>query len=110
VILGHRIEELSRIFHHAPCYIEILSIITAVRHLPRYTERDPERVAERQRERGNQEGLQALMLSVERWPLLSTRMSAFNGSVGDAPSFNLLDNLLSQQVYRLAFWRVARTR
>jgi (1->4)-alpha-D-glucan 1-alpha-D-glucosylmutase len=32
---------------------------------------------------------------------------AFNGTVGDPRSFDLLDALLDAQAYRLAFWRVA---
>ena len=31
----------------------------------------------------------------------------FNGAKGKAESFNLLDDLLSQQVFRLSFWKVA---
>ncbi|MBF0549849.1 MAG: malto-oligosyltrehalose synthase [Deltaproteobacteria bacterium] len=31
----------------------------------------------------------------------------FNGQKGNAESFNLLDDLLSQQVFRLSFWKVA---
>jgi (1->4)-alpha-D-glucan 1-alpha-D-glucosylmutase len=31
----------------------------------------------------------------------------FNGAKGKVESFNLLDDLLSQQVFRLAFWKVA---
>src|SRR5262249_48445344 len=31
----------------------------------------------------------------------------FNGKPGDPHSFDLLDGLLDEQVYRLAFWRVA---
>ncbi len=31
----------------------------------------------------------------------------FNGEKGKAESFNLLDDLLSQQVFRLSFWKVA---
>ena len=34
-------------------------------------------------------------------------MQAFNGEKGKAASFNLLDDLLSQQVFRLSFWKVA---
>jgi (1->4)-alpha-D-glucan 1-alpha-D-glucosylmutase len=34
----------------------------------------------------------------------------FNGTRGDPRSFDLLDDLLQQQAYRLAFWRVATER
>jgi (1->4)-alpha-D-glucan 1-alpha-D-glucosylmutase len=109
-ILGHRIEELeSHLSTTHPCYIEILSIITAVRHLPRYTEPDPERVAERHREKEViKKRLQALYVECrEVASFIDENVRLFNGSPGEAASFNLLDNLLSWQAYRLAFWRVA---
>ena len=34
-------------------------------------------------------------------------LRTFNGEKGKAESFNLLDDLLSQQVFRLSFWKVA---
>ena len=34
-------------------------------------------------------------------------LRAFNGEKGKAESFNLLDDLLSQQIFRLSFWKVA---
>ena len=34
-------------------------------------------------------------------------ISLFNGVPGDPESFNLLDRLLSEQVYKLSFWKVA---
>ena len=34
-------------------------------------------------------------------------MAAFNGRPGEPHSFDLLDALLDEQAYRLAFWRVA---
>jgi (1->4)-alpha-D-glucan 1-alpha-D-glucosylmutase len=38
---------------------------------------------------------------------LDETMRAFNGTKGDAASFNRLDSLISQQAYRLAFWRTS---
>ena len=34
-------------------------------------------------------------------------LRTFNGEKGKAESFNLLDDLLSQQIFRLSFWKVA---
>ena len=34
-------------------------------------------------------------------------VAIYNGTKGDPKSFDLLDQLLSHQVYRLAYWRVA---
>jgi len=38
---------------------------------------------------------------------LDDTVGVFNGRVGSPESFNLLDNLLSEQLYRLSFWKVA---
>ena len=110
VILGYRIEELeSALSSVHPGYVELLSIITSVHHLPRYTGKDPERIAERRREKEViKKRLSALYAEHrEIAAFLDDTIRIFNGSPGDAASFNLLDNLLAQQVYRLAFWRVA---
>ncbi|MBF0526754.1 MAG: malto-oligosyltrehalose synthase, partial [Deltaproteobacteria bacterium] len=39
--------------------------------------------------------------------LIDESVRTFNGEKGKAESFNLLDDLLSQQVFRLSFWKVA---
>src|SRR5262249_44182433 len=38
---------------------------------------------------------------------ITENVRLFNGAPGDSRSFNLLDSLLQDQVYRLASWRVA---
>ncbi|MBW7957654.1 MAG: malto-oligosyltrehalose synthase [Deltaproteobacteria bacterium] len=38
---------------------------------------------------------------------LDESLAAFNGSPGDPESYNLLDKLLSEQSFKLAFWKVA---
>jgi (1->4)-alpha-D-glucan 1-alpha-D-glucosylmutase len=37
---------------------------------------------------------------------IENNIQEFNGEVGNPESFNLLDNLLSEQFYRLSFWKV----
>lgn len=39
---------------------------------------------------------------------LDARIRLLNGTPGDSPSYNALEQLLNQQPYRLAYWRVAR--
>lgn len=62
--------------------------------------------------------LEAVRLALERFrrilreePALrryvESRLSALNGTVGDPRSFDALDQLLSRQHYRLAYWRVS---
>lgn len=38
---------------------------------------------------------------------IDANVQAFNGEKGNPESFNLLDNLLSEQLFRLSFWKVA---
>ncbi|PSB07884.1 malto-oligosyltrehalose synthase [Pleurocapsa sp. CCALA 161] len=42
--------------------------------------------------------------SVEKF--IQNNLKEFNGEVGNAESFNLLDKLLAEQFYRLSFWKV----
>jgi len=51
-ILTHAIETLEQVLpDDTPQFQELMSIITALRHLPAITEQDPERIAERYREK-----------------------------------------------------------
>ena len=86
-----------------------MSIVTALRHLPPTTEQDPERIAERYREKE--------VVKRRLWSLyqnssairefIDGNVAVFNGTKGDPRSFDLLDALLREQVYRISHWRVA---
>jgi len=45
--------------------------------------------------------------NMEMKRFIDTNVQAFNGEKGNPESFNLLDNLLSEQLFRLSFWKVA---
>jgi len=88
---------------------EFLSILTALRNLPPYTERDPARIAERQREKEVARDRLARLVD-ESGPIrrhVEAAVAAFNGSPGDPRSFDRIHELLEQQAYRLASWRTA---
>jgi malto-oligosyltrehalose synthase len=109
-ILGHRPERLQELFPaDAPPLLELLSIITSLEHLPGPGEQDPEKQGERQREKEIvKKRLSALCLeSREIEGFLQENVAIFNGTAGDAHSFDLLDGLLQEQAYRLSYWRVA---
>jgi (1->4)-alpha-D-glucan 1-alpha-D-glucosylmutase len=109
-ILTHRMEEFQeKQGEDDPHVIELLSIITALRHLPRPTETDPERVAERLREKEIiKRRLQTLDEESPAFrTFLAENIEKFNGTRHVSESFDLLDELLSAQVYRLSFWQVA---
>lgn len=90
-------------------YAELQSILTALEYLPRRTEQDPDRIAERAREK------EIIKRRLERrsqeappvQAAIEQALAIINGNVGDARSFDPLDELLGEQSYRLAFWRVA---
>lgn len=110
VILEHRIEELKNLFSEDdPHVVELLSIITALKHLPSHTEKDPGRVSERYREKEIvKKRLFALCNeSTGIKTFIDDNVGIYNGVKDDPKSFNLLDGLLNEQVWRLSYWRVA---
>ncbi len=110
LILGYRLEELERrLGKDDPALVEYQSILTAVKHLPRRTETGPEKVAERQREKEVIKRRLAVLTqeSAAVGDFLAETVAQFNGTPGDPRSFDLLDELLDDQAYRLCFWRVA---
>jgi (1->4)-alpha-D-glucan 1-alpha-D-glucosylmutase len=92
-----------------PALIEWQSILTAVRNLPERNETDPGKVVEHQREKEViKRRLSALAAESDRArEVIEHNVALFNGQPGDARSFDLLDDLLERQCYRLAYWRVA---
>ena len=88
---------------------ELESILTAVGHLPDRTDLAPERMAERNREKEVIKRRIAALVqaSPEVKAALDAAVADFNGTPGDPRSFDRLDELINQQVYRPAFWRVA---
>lgn len=109
-ILNHRIEELKEMLDQDhPHHAELLSIITAAGHLPDYTLTDKDLIAERAREKEvikrRLRELYSESKEIERF--IDENVRLFNGIQGVPQSFDLLDNLLNDQTYRLAHWRVA---
>jgi (1->4)-alpha-D-glucan 1-alpha-D-glucosylmutase len=88
---------------------EYQSIITALSHLPTRTETDSERAAERYREKEVIRRRLSLVTgknSILRDFLLEN-LRVLNGIKNSPRSFDVLDNLVNHQAYRLAYWRVA---
>ena len=109
-VLGHRLDELERALgSEDQALIEYQSILTAVRNLAEPTETDRDKVVERQREKEVIKRRLAT-LATEGDPIhafIEENVAIFNGQSGDPRSFDLLDDLLEHQCYRLAYWRVA---
>jgi len=109
-VLRLRLNELEdALGREDPHVLELHSIITATSHLPPRTEMDPGRQVERSREKQIvKRRLDALTReSPAVKAFLAENLRLFNGIRGEPESFDRLDQLLSEQVYRLAFWQVA---
>jgi (1->4)-alpha-D-glucan 1-alpha-D-glucosylmutase len=109
-ILQHQLGTLiSHMGPDHPHVHELQSITTALEHLPPRSEQEPQRVAERYREK--EVAKKRLARLVQESPDISRfvreNVAVFNGRRGEPKSFDLLDALLNDQAYRLAYWRVA---
>lgn len=110
LILSHRLEQLESLLGaDHPSLLELQSIITALTHLPLRTETDPERIRERQREKEVIKRRLARLTDEcrEVCEFVQQNVRRFNGDKGKPSSFDLLDQLLNDQAYSLAYWRVA---
>jgi len=89
--------------------VEYQSILTAVKNLPGRQEKDPARRTERQREKEVIKRRLAQLTdgSAEVQRQVGDCIATFNGQTGDPHSYDRLDQLLDEQPYRLAYWRVA---
>lgn len=109
-ILLHRLGDLERMLgaEHTEL-LEFRSIITALGHLPLRNETDRERVIERNREKEIIKKRLATLTTANPTirAFIAENVHFFNGVKGDPRSFDLLDDLLADQAYRLAYWRVA---
>lgn len=109
-VLSHRLDALIQDAggDHADV-LELQSIMTALNHLPPREEHDPARLEERHREKDIvKKRLSRLVQdSSTIAAFLDENIRQFNGTKEDPHSFDLLDGLLNEQVYRLAYWRVA---
>jgi (1->4)-alpha-D-glucan 1-alpha-D-glucosylmutase len=109
-ILSHRIDALLQAQGADDEHVrELQSVLTALSYLPSRTDLSPEKIAERNREKEIIKGRIAALYtsSAHLRASIDTAVQDFNGIVGDARSFDMLDRLLDAQAYRTAFWRVA---
>ncbi|GJL51777.1 MAG: maltooligosyl trehalose synthase [Nitrospirales bacterium] len=110
LILTFRQDDLAQQLNPDDAHLqEFQSIITALSHLPSRNEHDQERIAERYREK---EVIQRRLSSLcqehsDIAEFIKENIRILNGVKGSDRSFDLLDALVSNQAYRLAFWRVA---
>ncbi len=104
-VFTHNIEELEkRLGSDHPDFFKLLGILNIL---------DTTVISEEVGDRYEQMSLSLKML----WEFYNNNLAikeyidgciaAFNGEKGDTESYNLLDNLFSEQLFRLSFWKVA---
>ncbi len=89
--------------------LELESLLTAIDHLPPRHVTEEEKVRERQREKEIIKRRLADLFErcASARELLHEELRDLNGRPGDPKSFDRLETFLSEQAYRLSFWRVA---
>lgn len=99
----------ERLGAYHPAFREYEQLIEMAERLPDRQEMDPELVGERRSGTGllKQEIWRLYTESPEIREHIDGNVAAINGIEGDPASFDLLDKVLSDQAYRLAYWRVA---
>jgi (1->4)-alpha-D-glucan 1-alpha-D-glucosylmutase len=109
-ILTHRTEKLETLLPiDDPSLTELLNIITALGCLPSYTERAQSKRAERGREKETIKKRLYQLYKEGRTirDFIDENLRTFNGTKNEPHSFDLLNDLLGKQVWRLSYWRVA---
>lgn len=109
-ILEHRIEDLKKsVPEDSFSIMELLSIITSLKNLPSFLETSIDKINERNREKEiAKKRIQTLYnVSIEIRSFINENIDIFNGIKGNPKSFDLLDTLLNEQIYRLSYWPVA---
>lgn len=88
---------------------EYLSIVDSARLLPARTETDPDKVLQVRRERDVMKRRLGRLCreNPKIAALVDDSIRSFRGVEGNPASFDPLHRLLEQQVFRLAYWRVA---
>jgi (1->4)-alpha-D-glucan 1-alpha-D-glucosylmutase len=88
---------------------EYESILTAIAHLPTRSDRDPSRQSERWRETAVIKRRLAAFVreNATARTVIDAAVEQINGRVGNPHSFDALDQLLTAQCYRLAYWHIA---
>ena len=109
-VLAHRLDGLAQTLgEEHPELISLRGLLSIINHLPVRTLSSPQKSRERQRDKEIIKKNLWLMYqkSPEIKKFLDENVEIFNGRKGEPASFDLLDQLLGRQPYRLACWKVA---
>ncbi|MGA7635077.1 MAG: malto-oligosyltrehalose synthase, partial [Terriglobales bacterium] len=107
-ILNHRSDRLKEVLSEEdPAYHEYSGILASVRELSNENRQGAENTADqRSRFEASRDRLKSLIASSkEVRKLVEDSVADFNGEEGDPGSFGLVQQLLAEQNYKLAFWQ-----
>jgi (1->4)-alpha-D-glucan 1-alpha-D-glucosylmutase len=92
-----------------PNIFELESIVSALENLPPRTETDPARLRARRREKEVARRRLSTLVKESNGVRAAVHdaLARLNGRKGRPESFDLLEELIGNQAYRLSFWRVA---
>ena len=102
--MTHNLGQLTKVLgRRHPDFVKLLGILYLIKNIPAEV---------RGRERYDQVAfVKGLLWELHEQndavkELFTANVQSFNGEAGNSESFNLLDSLLSEQFYRLSFWKV----
>jgi len=110
LILSYRLDNLEKALGAGnPDFRRLKQFLDVMEQLPSCASPDHEKTDERYRERqAIKKGLWHMVnTSPQVKAFLLENIAHFNGKKGEPESFELLDRLLEQQTYQLAFWKTA---
>ncbi len=108
VLLTYRLDDLRQTLGEShPAFRELLDLVHATERLPARTAVDAAEAEARRRDRETiKERLWRLYsTSAEIRKFVDENVSTFNGGAKDPEGSHLLDRILADQAYRLAYWR-----
>jgi len=111
LILSYCLDTLEKALGSShPAYEELHRLIEAVEHLPSVSNLGPKKANKQYRDRQavKESFLRIVEISPKTKTVLLQDITLFNGKKGGPTSFELMHNLLEQQVFRLAYWKTAR--
>lgn len=103
-LISYKINTLSQTLgNRHPDVIKLLGVLYILKNIPSETSS--------QQRRDQAEFVKKLLWEIyqenpEIQKFIDENINFFNGDIGKSESFNLLDNLLSEQFFRLSFWKV----
>ena len=109
-ILQHDLKRLSeRLDTQNSYYLELQNLISSFENLPDRQENREDKILIRRRDKEVNKRMLARLCRecYEIQQFIAENVILFNGEPNKPQSFDLLHDLLEQQAYRLAFWRVA---